>query len=129
LLWHLHHLVALQSPKCGEMVAFRKVVKSIPRESAVDEATLEVLLKLIGYKIVYAPRAIVYNRGPNSIKEFIKQRRRVFTGHHWVTTKYNYRVSTMDTASTLAIIRNYLLHHPSQTKPMFQLVSLEIISR
>ena len=36
-LWRLHHMVALQSPKMGEMVAFRNVVKRIPDDSAVDD--------------------------------------------------------------------------------------------
>ena len=47
LIWELHHLVSLQEPKCGEMISFRNVIRSIPKESAVDEANLEVLLKMI----------------------------------------------------------------------------------
>lgn len=34
LLWRLHHRMALISPKLGEMIAFRKVMEAIPKESA-----------------------------------------------------------------------------------------------
>lgn len=129
ILWHLHHLISIQQPKCGEMVAFRKVIRSIPKESAVDEATLEVLLHLIGYQIVYAPRAIVYNRGPESISDFVKQRRRVYVGHQWVTGKYHYQVSTMKSVSVTKVIRQHLLNHPEDLIPTIQLVGLEALSR
>jgi cellulose synthase/poly-beta-1,6-N-acetylglucosamine synthase-like glycosyltransferase len=129
LLWKLHHLVSLQTPKCGEMVAFRKVIKSIPKESAVDEATLEVLMHMVGYKIVYAPRAIVYNKGPRNVHDFLKQRRRVYVGHKWVGQQYHYHVSTMKTGSTAAVIRQYLLSHPEDIINMVKLVSLEAVGR
>lgn len=129
LLWHLHHLVSLKNAKCGEMVAFRNLLRSIPKQSAVDEATIEVLLHLIGYKIAYAPRSIVYNRGPNSISDFIKQRRRVYVGHQWVMNNYNYKVSTINTGSTSQVIREYLLAKPQDTYNILKLLTLEGISR
>ncbi len=129
LLWHFHHLVSLHNPKCGEMIAFRKVLKSIPRESAVDEATIEVMLHLIGFKVVYAPRSIVYNRGPKNISDFIKQRRRVYAGHLWVQERYHYQVSTLKTTSTANIIKTHLMTHPQDIIPSTKLVMLEIISR
>lgn len=129
LLWHFHHLVSLHNPKCGEMVAFRKVLKSIPRESAVDEATIEVMLHLIGYKVIYAPRSIAYNRGPKTISDFIKQRRRVYAGHLWVQDHYHYQVSTLKTASTLQMIRSHLLTNPQDLIPTAKLLSLEMVSR
>ncbi len=129
LLWHLHHLVSLSNPKCGEMVAFRNVIRSIPKESAVDEATIEVLLKLIGYKVVYAPRAIIYNHGPKTLKEFFTQRRRVHAGHTWIQTRYNYQVSTRKIASVISLIGQYLLDNPKDIWPMARLIIFEIYGR
>ncbi|MGI5827877.1 MAG: glycosyltransferase [Patescibacteria group bacterium] len=125
LLWELHHYVSLKHPKCGEMVAFRNVIHSIPEQSAVDEATLEVLLKLVGYKVVYAPRAIVYNKAPLSTEEFLTQRRRVYAGHQWISAKYNYRVSTMGVENSLKAILEYLLNHPTDLLPLLKLLALE----
>ena len=48
LLWNLHHEMALISPKLGEMVAFRKIFDQIPPESAVDEASIEAIIKAAG---------------------------------------------------------------------------------
>jgi glycosyltransferase involved in cell wall biosynthesis len=40
LLWRLHHQLSLSRPKLGEFVAFKNLVKEIPKETAVDEAYL-----------------------------------------------------------------------------------------
>lgn len=129
LLWQLHHLVSLHYPKCGEMVAFRKVIRSIPKQSAVDEVSIEVLLKLIGYKIVYAPRSIVYNKGPRTVKEFLTQRRRVYSGHKWIGKKYNYEVSTMNFNNVFTAITDYLTSNPSEFVPLIKLLLLEAYGR
>jgi len=129
LLWKLHHIISLQYPKCGETVAFRKVIKAIPKQSAVDEATIEVLLKLIGYQVVYAPRAIVYNKVPLSLKDFLTQRRRVFAGHRWIREKYNYQVSTMKIQNDLNAIIEYFMSHPKDLVPLIKLISYEIMGR
>jgi poly-beta-1,6-N-acetyl-D-glucosamine synthase len=95
LLWNLHHQVSLNKPKMGEMVAFRKIFKKIPILSAVDEVNIEALIRGQGYKAVYAPKAIVYNKGPENLLEFIAQRRRIFAGHLAANYEYSYEVSTM----------------------------------
>ncbi len=129
LLWHLHHLISLQQPKCGEMVAFRKVIRAIPKHSAVDEATIEVLLKLIGFKILYAPRAIVYNKAPLTAKELLTQRRRIYAGHQWISGKYNYHVSTMNSGNALNAILDHLINQPNDIIPMVRLILLELYGR
>jgi hypothetical protein len=43
--------MALISPKLGEMIAFRKVMKSIPKDSAVDEASIEATSKNKGINL------------------------------------------------------------------------------
>jgi poly-beta-1,6-N-acetyl-D-glucosamine synthase len=129
LLWELHHEISLIQPKCGELVAFRNVIREIPLNSAVDEATIEVLLKLIGYSVVYAPKAVVYNKGPRSIKEFLLQRRRVFTGHEWVFDKYQYKVVTMMPSKLIQVFLSKVAQEPSLLVPLVRLVFLEILSR
>ena len=60
-LWSMHHTLALHSPKLGELVAFRRVVGAIPKDTAVDEAAIEAAVKRSGYAIRYAGDAIVFN--------------------------------------------------------------------
>ena len=103
LMWDLHHRLALENPKLGEMVAFRKVLDRIPPESAVDEASLEAAICGAGLRLVYVPEAIVRNKGPRNIRELLRQRRRIQAGHLWLRAASGYRVST---TSALRIVNH-----------------------
>ena len=129
LLWELHHRISLIRPKCGEMVAFRNVIRKIPVTSAVDEANLEVLLKMVGFSVVYVPRSIVYNRVPTSLSDLLLQRRRVEAGHLWLSNHYNYRVVTMDYEKLLTVLWRYFLEYPSHVVVMIRLLCIEALSR
>ena len=96
LLWELHHEIALQTPKLGELVAFRNVLRAIPPMSPVDEANIEVELVRKGYSLNYVPEAIVRNKGPENLRDFLMRRRCIASGHCWLRDKYTYRVATQD---------------------------------
>ena len=95
LLWRLHHRISLHRPKMGELIAFRNIFRQIPYDSAVDEASIEPLIRGQGLKLLYIPEAIVYNKGPETVHDFLKQRRRIFAGHLYVKDTLGYKVSTM----------------------------------
>lgn len=95
LQWLLHDRIARQSPKLGEMVAFRNVVPSIPLDTAVDELSLQALVTQLGYRLVYEPRAAVYNRGPTTVADFVRQRRRIYAGHLRIRDQQAYAAPTM----------------------------------
>lgn len=94
-LWELHHQISLLHPKMGELVAFRNIFRQIPHDSAVDEASIEPLIIGQGLRLHYAPDAIIRNKGPETIRDYLKQRRRIYAGHLYVQTLVGYRVSTM----------------------------------
>jgi len=98
LLWDLHHKVALRHPKLGELIAFRNVFYRIPFNSAVDEASIEPLIVGQGLRLHYAADALVLNKGPETVGDFLKQRRRIFAGHLYLKETLGYRVSTMSAA-------------------------------
>lgn len=100
LLWNLHHQMSLRFPKMGEMVAFRKVFNEI-LPTAVDEAFIEGVIKSKGLKVVYVPEAIVYNKGPETISDFLKQRRRIFWGHLHLKKQLGYSVASLSPSKTL----------------------------
>jgi len=104
LLWRLHHQVALKSPKCGELIAFRKVFDSIPKDTAVDEAWIEYEIRRRGLRVVYVPEAIVYNKGPETIEDFLKQRRRISYGHLDLHKRTRYKVSSWSATLLLSAI-------------------------
>lgn len=104
LLWSLHHNIALTTPKLGELVAFRNFVRTIPSDSAVDEASIEAIVREEGYELCYVSNAIVINKGPDTIRDFIRQRRRIAAGHKHLLLTNNYRVSTSDPFKILKIL-------------------------
>jgi len=100
LLSHLRlrmeHELCLEIPRLGEMIAFRKVFDLIPPDVAMDEAFVEALVIKLGMTVKYAPDAIVYNTGPTTVGDFVRQRRRNHAGHLYLKHKYGYAVSSMD---------------------------------
>ena len=92
----LEHLLCLEIPRLGELIAFRKVFDRIPPDVAMDEAFVEALVVRRGLQVRYAPDAVVYNMGPQTVGDFIKQRRRNYAGHLHLMEKYGYRVSSLD---------------------------------
>ncbi len=108
LLWNLHHQMALISPKLGEMVAFRKTFNSIPEDSAVDEASIEAIIREQKLQLQYIPEAIIHNKGPENIADFIKQRRRIEAGHLWLKEKSDYEVSSQNPAILVQIAKKEL---------------------
>lgn len=102
LLWDLHHLISLENPKIGELTALRNIVQ-IPYDTAVDEAWMEAIIKKKGFATRYAPDAVFYNKGPETISDFLKQRRRIFAGHLHIKRKTGYKLSTMNSSDVLAL--------------------------
>ena len=92
----LEHSLCLEIPRLGEMIAFRKVFDRIPPDVAMDEAFVEALMIDRGLQVRYAPDAMVYNMGPETFSEFVRQRRRNYAGHLHLKHKYGYRVSSLD---------------------------------
>jgi cellulose synthase/poly-beta-1,6-N-acetylglucosamine synthase-like glycosyltransferase len=107
LVWELHHQVALRHPKMGELIAFRNIFRQIPADTAVDEASIEPLIVGQGLRLRYASRAVVYNRGPERVSEFINRRRANYAGHLYVKDILGYKVSTMSVLrSAVALLRS-----------------------
>ncbi|HUV67634.1 MAG TPA: glycosyltransferase [Sedimentisphaerales bacterium] len=108
LMWELHHQIALQHPKLGELVVFRRVFYRIPRRSAVDEVSIEAAIRCQGYQLRYIPEAISHNRGPETVRDFLRQRRRIYAGHLNVRHGQGYEVSTMSGLRILfALLRTW----------------------
>jgi len=124
LLWRLHHRMAMLSPKLGEMIAFRKVMDSIPSDSAVDEASIEALVRDAGLKLRYIPEALIRNKGPQNLKDFIKQRRRIQNGHLWLLEKQGYEVVSQDKGTLLWILLDEAREYPQNSPKMLAVMAL-----
>lgn len=94
LLWRMHHYVAMQEPKTGELIAFRDVGTRLPTNMQSDEDILRMRLEEQGYRTVYAPEATILNRGPETVSDYLKQRTRVNIGENYLKRMYSYTLPT-----------------------------------
>jgi hypothetical protein len=111
------------------MTAFRLIFQRIPYDSAVDEASVEPVIKGQGYKTAYVPGAAVYNKGPETVADFLRQRRRIYAGHLAVRNDLGYVVSTMNGWRILAALLRCLDWRPKQLLWTIGAVALEVYGR
>jgi cellulose synthase/poly-beta-1,6-N-acetylglucosamine synthase-like glycosyltransferase len=129
LLWNLHHEINMHGFKAGEMTAFRKVFERIPYHTAVDEASVEPVVRGQGYGVRYVPEAIVYNKGPDTVGDFLRQRRRIYAGHLDVRQMLGYAVATMSGWRVLHLLLRNLDWHPRRFIWTWAVVGLEVYGR
>ncbi len=130
LQWRLHDRIARQSPKLGEVVAFRNVVPNVPVDTAVDEMSIQAAVSKLGYRLVYEPEAVVYNRGPATVHDFLRQRRRIHAGHLRVRDRDDYPAPTMRAGRVLAALpRSGSLGTPRAVAWSIGTAGLEAVAR
>lgn len=129
LLWGLHHQINLSGFKAGEMIAFRKVFERIPPFTAVDEASVEPLIRGQGFEVKYVPDAVVHNKGPETVEDFLRQRRRIYAGHLEMQDRLGYAVSTMSGMKIAGLLMRNLDWRPKQFYWTWRVVALEIYGR
>ncbi len=133
LLTHLRlkmeHQLCLDIPRLGELIAFRKVFEAIPPDVAMDEAFVEALVVRLGMQVRYAPDAVVYNMGPQTVQDFVKQRRRNYAGHLHLSEKYGYQVSSLNAGRLAKLAFSEIFGAVRLVSVLFALAFLEIYSR
>src|SRR5579859_5971369 len=132
LLWRLHDHLSRVQPKLGEVIAFRNVISGIPTDSPVDEISIQALISQLGYQLIYEPDCVVYNKGPLTIRDFLKQRRRIHAGHLRVRDQQNYEAVTIKTSPIireLIACRDFTLATPRQILWTLGTVMLEGFAR
>jgi poly-beta-1,6-N-acetyl-D-glucosamine synthase len=129
MLWNLHHAINLTNFKAGEMIAIRKIFERIPYHTAVDEASMEPVIRGQGYRARYVPTAVVYNKGPETVADFLRQRRRIYAGHLAVRDTLGYNVSTMNARKILATLLRNLDWRPRPFVWTWAVVGLEAYGR
>ncbi|NCA74016.1 MAG: glycosyltransferase [Gammaproteobacteria bacterium] len=96
MLWAMHHHVSMVHPKIGELVAFRDIGTRLPLRTQSDEDILRMKLEKAGYTGVYATDAVIRNRGPETVADFVKQRTRVNIGERYMKKDYGYDIPTWE---------------------------------
>ena len=98
LLWNIHHYVSrdIRPKVSGEMCAFKVgVSREMPLGLINDDTYLQRLFELRGFRVGYVEDARVLLRGPSTLSELIRQRRRVYIGHHQIRAYTGQKPSTI----------------------------------
>ena len=107
VIWDLQSYFASQEggKLGGEMNAFRNgLVKKIPVDIINDDLYLQLAIEKQGYQSVYVPDAVVFSRTPQSIRDYIGQRRRVRVGHMQIKKKIGVSAATADPIAALKVV-------------------------
>ncbi len=128
-LWRLHHRLNLENPKLGELIAFRPLIKALPTDTAVDEAWIEGKVRELGYVPAYAGKAIVYNKGASTIRDFWLQRRRIYCGHIHLKKTLGYEVSSMSGVRSLQLAIQEVRENGGVWYYVMGAAALEIVGR
>jgi len=129
VLWELHHRISLKKPKMGELVAFRNIIDEIPKDTAVDEAWIEAEIRRRGYRVLYVPDAICYNKCPETFGDYLKQRRRIHAGHLHLKDRVGYEVATMNVVTVLKELIGLVVEKPRLIPVIAIAVLLEFVGR
>lgn len=131
LFWRLHHRLALNGFKAGEVVAFRKVITEIPVNTATDETWIVMQVLGQGFISRYVPEAVFYNRGPENLADFFKVRRRHLIGyHHMKKLRPEWELpDTMNNLKVLVLLKDELSWSPRRMAFLAGAVSLEALAR
>lgn len=81
VIWRICHELSKRHPKIGEIICFRNIVKGINSNTSVDEVAIEAEVVKQGYRIAYAPEAVIWNKACDTYKDLLRQRKRNYRGH------------------------------------------------
>jgi cellulose synthase/poly-beta-1,6-N-acetylglucosamine synthase-like glycosyltransferase len=82
-----------------------------------------------GFNVRYVGSAITYNKGPDTIRDFLKQRRRIYAGHLALRDDVGYRVSTLSGGKILALVLRHMEWNPRSFVWTWAVAGLEAYGR
>lgn len=129
MLWNLHHQINLVDFKAGELIAFRKIFERIPKRTAVDEASVESVIRGQGYGVRYVGTALTFNKGPDTVRDFLRQRRRIHAGHLALRDGVGYRVATLNSWKVLGLVLRTMEWRPRSFVWTWAVAALEALGR
>lgn len=129
MIWMTHHNISMIYPKIGELIAFRDIGTRLPLNTQSDEDILKMELEKKGYVSVYAPEAIVMNRGPETVKDFIKQRTRVNIGEYYVEKDHDFYIATQDRKQLTSAMISTMKQLKRKPFKLFAAILLEFYCR
>ncbi len=79
LQWNIHDKLGKIA---GDLMAFRTgLISEIPNNIINDDLYIQKMAEMKQQKIVYSPKATVHVKSPTTLRDMIRQRRRIYLGH------------------------------------------------
>lgn len=76
----------------GPLCAIRKgIIDSMPKNAMATDVVLGYLIKKKGWKVVYVPDAVVYQKAPTNLNDFFAQKIRTMAGFYQFKQMFNVR--------------------------------------
>ena len=129
MLWDMHHRLSLLYPKVGEVIAFRNVHIQIPTGMQSDEDLVRMDLEKRGYRTEYEPEALVINKGPDTVRDYWKQRTRVNIGERYMKRLFDFDIPTWDNSYLFQAYLGFLKDNSSQIFRMTAAILMELLAR
>jgi poly-beta-1,6-N-acetyl-D-glucosamine synthase len=129
MLWDMHHRLSLIYPKVGEMMAFRNLHIQIPTGMQSDEDLIRMDLEKKGYRSVYVGEATVINKGPSTVRDYIKQRTRVNIGERYMKKWFDVDIPTWDPRFLFQALQSFIKENWRYLDKMFLAICLEAYAR
>jgi poly-beta-1,6-N-acetyl-D-glucosamine synthase len=129
MLWDMHHRLSLLYPKVGEAIAFRNLHIQIPTGMQSDEDLVRMDLEKRGYRTVYEPEAVVINKGPETVRDYWKQRTRVNIGERYMKRLFDFDIPTWDNRYLFQAYLGFLKDNSSHVIRMSAAILLEMLAR
>jgi cellulose synthase/poly-beta-1,6-N-acetylglucosamine synthase-like glycosyltransferase len=123
--WWFHRNI----PRFGELVAFRNILPEISNTTAVDEAYIQARLIKEGYKAVHVDEAVVRNKGAETVRDIIKQRRRIFNGHARLYEEEHVKIDNMTKSSLYLLLFKFQIHSLKELLWLLGGIGLELYTR
>jgi biofilm PGA synthesis N-glycosyltransferase PgaC len=129
MLWDMHHRLSLIYPKVGEAIAFRNLHIQIPAGMQSDEDLIRMDLEKRGYRTEYEPEAIVINKGPETVRDYWKQRTRVNIGERYMKRLFDFDIPTWDGRYLFQAYLGFLKDNSTQIFRISMAVGMELLAR
>ncbi len=123
--WWFHRNI----PRFGEIIAYKNILPQIRGTTAVDEAYIQAKMVQLGYKIVHIDDAVVTNKGAETIKDLIKQRRRVMNGHARLYKNEGVKIDNMTKSSINLLLFKFKLRNLKELFWLIGGICIEIYAR
>lgn len=123
--WWFHRNI----PRFGEIIAFRNILPEIAGNSAVDEAYIQAKMVQQNYQVVHVDEAVVRNKGPETVADMIKQRRRIFNGHARLYQDEGIKINNMTRSSLWLLLHKHKMKNIKEFTWTLGGLGIEILAR